>query len=178
MESSDKKEGGKKQKKFYMLDEFQGKYGYSREKAIYELGKHGIKAWHKFSGYKTLMLARVGSFLDNENKQIISIPTEEVDRYAAIKANENEDVEPLQSQSIPYMNKRHPAYTSELEAAVSCWLSLFADAPHGKVASHTKAKAIAWLKENRPKLSLSQCSRIATVLTPVAKKDGGCPPTE
>lgn len=75
------------------------------------------------------------------------------------------------------MNKRHPAFTSELEAAVSCWQALFADAPPGKVATHTKSKATSWLKQNRPTLDKSQRGKDCNRLDTRFKEKGGAPPT-
>ncbi|EKD41715.1 MAG: hypothetical protein ACD_73C00564G0001 [uncultured bacterium] len=151
----------------YSLAEFAGKFGYTTEKALFEIKKHNVRAgnWCEQEGIGF----NVG--------KVEYIPKAEVDRYAAIIAAEDQDNDPPQKPLPLYMKKRHPAFTSELEAAVSCWMALFADAPPGKVATHTKDKTITWLEQNRPKLDDSQRKRIATVLTPNSKKKGGAPTT-
>ncbi|MBK5277050.1 MAG: hypothetical protein JJE30_18645 [Desulfuromonadales bacterium] len=158
--------GDKVRKKtlYYTFDEFLEKFGYTREKAIYEIKHHGIKASYTLPRLKTLL--PFGGPYGHPSL----IPRNEVERYAAIIA-ENE------SPPTQYMDKdRQPAFSSELEAAVSCWMALFSDATPAKVATHTREKAMSWLSKNRPELEESQHKRIATLLTPDARKSGGAPP--
>lgn len=146
------------------LEEFCGRFDLTHGKALSE-----IRRCNLWGCGKPLFPLR------GANPYLVPLPA--FDRYAAIIETEQQTTEPPRGHLDLYMNKRHPAFTSELEAAVSCWQALFADAPPGKVATHTKSKATSWLKQNRPTLDKSQRERIATVLTPDSKKKGGAPPT-
>ena len=148
------------------LEEFCGRFDLATGKALSEIRR--CKLWNCGKS------ARLFKKDATDNPYLIPLP--EFDRYAAIIAAEKQDAPPP-LHAILYMDKRHLAFTSELEAAVSCWLALFADAPPGKIATHTKGKALKWLEQNRPKLDKSYRERIATVLTPDSKKKGGCTPS-
>lgn len=152
------------------IEEFCGRFDLSKEKAAWEIKR--CKLWGFFvSGTFPAQIERFSCA-----KAPQQLPMQEFERYAAIIAEEREKQEMPPQHPVYYMNKRHLAYSSELEAAVSCWLALFADAPHGKVASHTATKVIDWLGKNRPKLDGTKRKRIATILTPDSRKSGGAPP--
>ena len=160
----------------YTLDDVVFRYGFvSREEAIYELKKffHATGKKDELKPYRFLKDSQGRASFPSLRHEYI----EEFEKYRASIAQENQVNEPSPKHPTLYMTKGHPAYSSELEAAVSCWLALFADASPGKVATHTKPKALSWLAKNRPKLDESQHKRIATVLTPDSRKAGGAPPT-
>lgn len=162
------------------LSEFCGRFNLTEGKALSEIRR--CKLWR--CGNETpvqintaeIYARRRGEQIP-EKERPYTIPLPEFDRYAAIIEAEKRESEPSPTHLALHMNKRHPAFSSELEAAVSCWMAIFADAPPGTVATHTKDKTLSWLTQNCPKLEESQHRRIATLLTPDVRKAGGAPPT-
>lgn len=113
---SDAEKATTKKRKFFTLNEFQGKFGYTREEALYEIAEHNIKAWYKVPGMRTLIPREWVSY-NCADAQITSIPTEEVERYAAIIASRKPPV----SLTHPCLDSSHPFYSEELALAIRSW---------------------------------------------------------
>lgn len=85
--------------------------------------------------------------------------------------------------SWPFMKKDHKNFAPELEAAVSAWLALYSDESHS-ASKGNKDRVGKWIRSNRPD-ALSKArddgskaiARIATVINPRGRKDGGAVPT-
>lgn len=148
----------------YTIDEFAGRFGYTIEKALYEIKRCNF---HPDTQYSRSFPPR---------KVVYSF---EVDRYAAILEAEKQQEEPPPCNSPPYMNRKHAAYSDELEAAVSCWLALYADAAPGTIRLIGRGKISKWLKDNRPKTVASKAAldRVITIVHPKENKGGGAKPT-
>jgi hypothetical protein len=148
---------------YYTLEEFAGRFGYTIEKARYEIKWRGIHTTRQI-------------FVKGAPLVIFDL---EVDRYAAILEAEKQQEEPPPCNLPPYMNKKHAAYADELEAAVSCWLALYADAAPGTIRLIGRDEISKWLKENRPKAVVSKAAldRVVTIVNPKENKGGGAKPT-
>ncbi len=158
------------------LAEFCGRFGLSENEALWKIKEY--KLWGcgkpRIQGNPFGIMARVGMRGD-----VYYIPLPEADRYAAILEAEKQQEEPPPCNSTPYMNKKHAAYSVELEAAVSCWLALFADAAPGTIRLIGRDEISKWLKENRPKAVESKAAldRVVTIVNPKENKGGGAKPT-
>jgi len=88
--------------------------------------------------------------------------------------------EPTFADSIPFMDKKHPNYSSELEAAVSVAMALFFSDNQGedRKGKTPKQRVLNWLKENRPSIwSKEARERISTLINPDKHRKGGAPKT-
>lgn len=78
-----------------------------------------------------------------------------------------------------FLNKDHPNYSKELEAAVCAWQALFSSGKNVKTGNTTPKRLIEeWLKKNRPDFSKEAIMRIQVLCNPDISKTGGVPKTE
>jgi len=88
--------------------------------------------------------------------------------------------EPTFADSIPFMDKKHPNYSSELEAAVSVAMALFFSDNQGedRKGKTPKQRVLDWLKENRPSIRSKEArKRISKLINPDKHRKGGAPKT-
>lgn len=76
----------------------------------------------------------------------------------------------------PFLNEQHKNFAPELKLAVAAWLELFAD-EKAKRNKGVEALLKEWLKKNHFTLTTTQIKRIATVITPENRKEGGAKKT-
>lgn len=88
-----------------------------------------------------------------------------------------EEREPRPPQDIAtYMDRAHPMYSEELEAAVMVWRLLFEKADESiGVKKSPKNQVKEWLSQNKKDLSSEAKERIATLINPNKFKTGGPP---
>jgi hypothetical protein len=79
-------------------------------------------------------------------------------------------------QQLPYLDREHPYFALELEAAVSAWMALYGSGSFKSKKSHKK-ELEEWIRNNyKGRFSQNALDRIVTLANP--NKEGGSPKTD
>lgn len=110
----------------YTIEEFAGCFGYTLEKALYEIKKYNlfdpVPHINTQKIYESRRVGDVGSVRKEPDRPMIRYVSEDtLEKYKAMIALEKTALETQSTCGHPCLNPEHPLYSEELALALKAW---------------------------------------------------------